>query len=311
MLDKFWGAAGEKLADRWASTSVPAIIFWLGGLLCWISSHGGASDLRKLAGWAARQSAPVQLVILITALLGVAASGVIVQRLAVVGLHLIEGYWPPLAGRLSRRRTGRIAAKAEVLEGKFQDLAGPVLESKSATAAQRAEFTEIDQQLRRIPADGDYLPTKTGNILRAGERRPAEKYGLDAVVVWPRLWLLVPADTRSELSQARSALDSAVASLIWGLFFVGFTVLAWWALPVAVVVVLAMYLYWIPDRAAVFADLLESAFDIHRSLLYRSQRWPLPENPRDEHASGEQITSYLMRGLDGATPTFTSDTGDS
>ena len=130
-------------------------------------------------------------------------------------------------------------------------------------------------------------------------------------MVWPRLWLLLPADTRSELSQARSALDSAVASLIWGLLFVGFTVLAWWALPVAVVVVLAMYLYWIPDRAAVFADLLESAFDIHRSLLYRSQRWPLPENPRDEHASGEQITSYLMRGLDGATPTFTSDTGDS
>ncbi len=311
MLDKFWEAAGEKLADRWASTSVPAIIFWLGGLLCWISSHGGASDLRKLAGWAARQSAPVQLVILITALLGVAASGVIVQRLAVVGLRLIEGYWPPLAGRLSRWRTGRIAAKAENLEGKFQDLAGPVLESKSATAAQRAEFTEIDQQLRRIPAGGDYLPTKTGNILRAGERRPAEKYGLDAVVVWPRLWLLLPADTRSELSQARSALDSAVASLIWGLLFIGFTVLAWWALPVAVVVVLAMYLYWIPDRAAVFADLLESAFDIHRSLLYRSQRWPLPENPRDEHASGEQITSYLMRGLDGATPTFTSDTGDS
>ena len=99
MLDKFWEAVGEKLADRWASTSVPAIIFWLGGLLCWISSHVGASDLRKLAGWAARQSAPVQLVILITALLGVAASGVIVQRLAVVGLRLIEGYWPPLAGR--------------------------------------------------------------------------------------------------------------------------------------------------------------------------------------------------------------------
>ena len=178
-------------------------------------------------------------------------------------------------------------------------------------AAQRAEFADIDQRLRRIPADGDYLPTKTGNILRAGERRPAEKYGLDAIVVWPRLWLLLPADTRSELSQARSALDSAVASLIWGLLFAGFTALAWWALPAAIAVALAIYLYWIPDRAAVFADLLESAFDIDRGLLYRSLRWPLPENPRDEHASGEEITSYLMRGLGGATPTFTSDTGDS
>jgi hypothetical protein len=112
------------------------------------------------------------------------------------------------------------------------------------------------------------------------------------------------------LSQARSALDSAVASLIWGLLFAGFTALAWWALPAAIAVALAIYLYWIPDRAAVFADLLESAFDIHRGLLYRSLRWPLPENPRDELASGKQITTYLMRGLGGATPTFTSDTGD-
>ncbi len=253
----------------------------------------------------------MQLVILLTALLGVAASGVIVQRLAAVGLRLIEGYWPPFAGRLSRWRTRAITAKADSLERRFQDLAGPVLEFKSATAAQRAEFADIDQRLRRVPADGDYLPTKTGNILRAGERRPAEKYGLDALVVWPRLWLLLPADTCGELSQARSALDSTVASLIWGLLFASFTAVAWWALPAAIAVALAIYLYWIPDRATVFADLLESAFDVHRGLLHRSLRWPLPENPRDEQASGEQITSYLMRGLSGATPTFTSDTGDS
>jgi hypothetical protein len=308
MLDKFWEAAGEKLADRWAGASVPAVIFWLGGLLCWISGHGGTSDLRKVAEWAGKQSAPVQLVILLTALLGVAASGVIVQRLATVGLRLIEGYWPSFAGRLVRRRTKTIAAKAKSLEDRYQELAGPVLEDKSATAAQRAEFAGIDQRLRRFPVDGDYLPTKTGNIMRAGERRPAEKYGLDAIVVWPRLWLLLPDGTRGELSQARSALDSAVAALIWGVLFFGFTALAWWAALVAIAVVLAMYLYWIPDRAAVFADLLESAFDVHRGLLYQSLRWPLPENPRDEHVSGEQVTSYLLRGLDGDEPTFTSDT---
>jgi hypothetical protein len=311
MLDKFWDAAGEKLADRWAGTSVPAVIFWLGGLLCWISGHGGTSDLRQVADWAGRQSAPVQLVVLLTALLGVAASGVIVQRLATVGLRLIEGYWPSFADRLFRWRTKTIAAKAKNLEDRYQELAGPVLEDKSATAAQRAEFTDIDQRLRRLPADGDYLPTKTGNIMRAGERRPAEKYGLDANVAWPRLWLLLPDGTRGELSQARSALDSAVAALIWGVLFLGFTALTPWAALAAIVVVLAMYLYWIPDRAAVFADLLESAFDIHRGLLYRSLRWPLPENPRDEHASGIRITSYLMRGSDDDTPTFTPNTGDS
>lgn len=311
MLDKFWEAAGEKLADRWASTSVPAVIFWLGGLLCWISGPGGTGDLRKVADWAGKQSAPVQLVILLTALLGVAASGVIVQRLAPVGLRLIEGYWPPFAGRLAHWRTAVVAAKAGRLETRYQELAGPVLEAKSATAAQRAEYAAIDQRLRRFPDSGDYLPTKTGNIMRAGERRPAEKYGLDAIVVWPRLWLLLPDGTRSELSQARSALDSAVAVLIWGVLFFGFTALAWWAALVAIAVVLAMYLYWIPDRASVFADLLESAFDIHRGLLYRSLRWPLPGNPLDERVSGGKITLYLMRGTDEDSPAFTADAGGS
>ena len=284
------------LAAAWSGQNVDeelaALLQQSSGVHAW-AAQVLQDDLRKLADYAGRQSAPGQLVILLTALLGVAASGVIVQRLAAVGLRLIEGYWPPFAGRLSRWRTGAIAAKAESLERRFQDLAGPVLEFKSATAAQRAEFADIDHRLRRVPADGDYLPTKTGNILRAGERRPLEKYGLDALVVWPRLWLLLPADTCGELSQARSALDSTVASLIWGLLFASFTAVAWWALPAAIAVALAIYLYWIPDRAAVFADLLESAFDVHRGLLYRSLRWPLPENPRDEHASGEQITSYL------------------
>jgi hypothetical protein len=309
MLDKFWEAAGDKLADRWASTSVPAVIFWLGGLLCWTSTADGRTDLRRLADWATRQSAPVQLVILITALLAVAATGVVVQRLATTGLRLIEGYWPPFAGRLSRWRTTAIAAKNKKLEDRFQQLAPPVLGDKSATAAQRAEFTVIDQRLRRFPADGDYLPTKTGNIMRAGERRPAEKYGLDAIVAWPRLWLLLPDDTRSELSQARSALDSSVAALIWGVLFFGFTALAWWAALVAAVVVIAVYLFWIPDRAAVFADLLESAFDVHRGLLYKSLRWPLPATPRAERLAGGQITAYLMRGSDSDTPTFTTDAG--
>jgi hypothetical protein len=70
-----------------------------------------------------------------------------------------------------------------------------------------------------------------------------------------------------------------------------------------------MYLYWVPNRAAVFADLLEAAFDVHRVALYRSLRWPLPVNPLDELASGEQVTRYLLRGPDGPAPTFTPDSG--
>ena len=41
----FWEGIGGKLADRWASTSVAALVFWLGGVLAWMSGNGGAHAL--------------------------------------------------------------------------------------------------------------------------------------------------------------------------------------------------------------------------------------------------------------------------
>jgi hypothetical protein len=306
MLDKFWEAAGEKLADRWASVSTPALIFWLGGLLTWMWGHGGFSALRKVADWADKQSAATQIVVLLVALIGIAASGVVVQRFAAPALRLIEGYWPAPLDRIRRWRISTIRAKAKPLEDQFQDLAGPVLDTRTATDDQNREFVKLDEQLRRLPTDGDYLPTRVGNILRAGERRPKEKYGLDAVVLWPRLWLLLPADTRTELARARSSLDTAVGAVIWALLFLGFTFLAWWAVLIAIGIILVMILYWIPDRAEVFADLLEAAFDVHRVTIYEHLRWPLPANPHEERICGEQLTSYLLRGKDSTVPAFTS-----
>ena len=81
--------------------------------------------------------------------------------------------------------------------------------------------------------------------------------------VRPRLWLLLPDSTRKELQEARAALNTAVRNCLWSLLFLVWTPLAWWipllALPVA----------WISYRmslntAAVYVDLLEATFDVHR-----------------------------------------------
>ena len=87
------------------------------------------------------------------------------------------------------------------MDDRFQLLASTVLSTKNANSEQRSEFVDLDQKLRRLPADSvDYLPTKTGNILRAGERRPLEKYGLDAVVL-----LLLPTSSQSCSGSSRAA----------------------------------------------------------------------------------------------------------
>lgn len=71
------------------------------------------------------------------------------------------------------------------------------------------------------------MPTKLGNILRAAESRPYDKYGLDAVICWSRLWLLLPDGVKKELQEARSNLNTAARFWLWvcclsfGLFGLG------------------------------------------------------------------------------------------
>ena len=150
----------------------------------------------------------------------------------------------------------------------------------------------------------EMLPTRVGNILRAAETRPVHRYGLDAVVVWPRLWLVLPGAVRQELTSARASLDASVAAAIWGAAFVAFTPWAWWAAPVGVVTAAAVILWWLPTRAEVFADLVESTFDLYRSALYQQLRWPLPDTPAAEQQIGRALTKYLVRGSDKSYPTF-------
>jgi hypothetical protein len=302
----FWGSVSEKLADRWASVAVPALVFWLGGLLAWMIGYGGFRALKAPADWLAKQPTPTQLACILTILLGVAASGVVVTRLTLPVLRLMEGYWPRFLDAVRKPLVERASRRAESIKSEFQSVAGPVLGGNPPpTQQQQDRFIELGRRWRRYPGADRYQPTRVGNTLRAGESRPAEKYGLDAVALWPHLWLLLPDSTRDELTAARSALDSAVGAFIWGVLFLVFTVWTPWAAVAGVVVAVTAYQFWVPNRAEVFADLVEAAFDLHRLALYRQLRWPLPENPKDERAKGRQLTAYLMRGASGTSPSFT------
>ncbi|MBN4006869.1 hypothetical protein [Nostoc sp. LPT] len=69
---------------------------------------------------------------------------------------------------------------------------------------------------------------------------------------------------------------------LWSLLFIVWTVWAWWAVPAALLGLIFAY-YWTVDAAGVYCSLLESAFDLYRFLeLYKSLRWPIPINPKQE-----------------------------
>ncbi|MGV9385746.1 hypothetical protein ACWDRB_58770 [Nonomuraea sp. NPDC003707] len=304
MLTKFWEAIGGRLADRWISTSLPALIFWFGGLLAWLYGKGETAAMDAPLNWLGGQSEAIQIGVLLGGLLCVGATGVVVSALTAPVLRLMEGYWPAFLEPLRTRLTDQVKRRVEALDTEFQKVAG-LVDSGTATPKQQADFIELDQRLRRFPANESYLPTRIGNILRAAEYRPTDKYGLDAVAVWSHLWLLLPAATQQELAAARTSLDKAVATFIWGLLFVLFAPINWWAVPVGLIVATASWRLRLPPRAEVFADLVEAVFDLHRTALYKSLRWPLPADPRAERAEGRRLTTYLLRGLDEDTPTFT------
>jgi hypothetical protein len=66
------------------------------------------------------------------------------------------------------------------------------------------------KQRQYYPNKDRLLPTALGNILRAGEDITTDRYGLDAVVVWPRLYPLLPKELKSILNDLRNQLDFSI-----------------------------------------------------------------------------------------------------
>src|SRR5262249_9857532 len=126
-------------------------------------------------------------------------------------VRLLEGYGGdgPLARRLTglakrfqMRRLLKLRAAAELRLDK------PDTEPSAQGIARIARAAELLRQ--RYPAETDILPTSLGNALRAAERRAGDRYGLDAIVLWPRLYLVIPSKTKTAVSAARGELDLAV-----------------------------------------------------------------------------------------------------
>jgi hypothetical protein len=306
VLTPFWDAIGGKLADRWMSAASPALVFWAGGVATWVVGHGGLQSLSPAIVWLTGQSPAAQALVLAAGLLVLAASVVVVQRAIEPVARLLEGYWPGWLGFARRWLTSRRAAVAERLEREWQDLA-PKVDRGDASAEERRRYIDLDRRQRRVPLDERRMPTRFGDILSAAEGLPFDKYGLDTLKCWPRLWLVLPDAVRQDLTSARSNLDTAVATCVWGFLFIGFAVWTPWAALVGLGVSVLGYHFWACSRAEVFGDLVESAFDTHRADLYRALRWPLPTDPGRERETGIALTMYLWRGADQGPALTTED----
>jgi hypothetical protein len=235
MLPKFLESLGENIAKEWLSkVLLPALVFWLGGLLAvcsdpafgWKIVEPFLGDGKNLATFPLNQ--------LIVGLLAISVSAAIAQRLELTVLRWLEGYWHrwinPIQRGLVRRQESSFNRAKQTRKELFDRY-------DSLTSEEMDELVRLDWQRKQTPKQSDRLmPTRLGNILRAAERRPLEKYGLETVICFPRLWLLLPAEVKTELSEARSRLNSMVRIWIWSVLFLGWGYYSLWAIPVGLAV---------------------------------------------------------------------------
>ena len=301
MLTGFLSGLGGKLAARLTAASIPAALFWAVGIAAWIHGHGDTRAWHEMENRLSNMSGSAKVVLIVGAIVLIAGSALLIQRLALPALRLLEGYhWPET---LRRRATQRVSDWMAESSPVWQELAAKI-ERRQATAAEQRQFVTLDRRRRWVPANPDErMPTRVGNSLRSSELWPKEKYGLDAVVCWTRLWLVMPESAKGELMVARARLDLALAALLSSLLAVSWTAWTFLVLPVVAITVFGAYLATL-DSARLYGALVESAFDLYRPALYQTLRWPLPANPTEDLRSGTALSEYLWRGSDAAAPTF-------
>ncbi len=289
MLTKFGEEIGTKLAEQWLTQVLtPAFIFWAGLAGIWISRN----DLNQVITTAKTLDAIEVGILFFGALIGIVISGIVMQQVTLSLLRLLQGYWPCVLRGLAYSIADFRAKCRQDSEVERSSLSA----NPNRNTKEHRRLNELEMMLYYTPADpSDAMPTTLGNILRFAETTPEKRYGLDAVVCWPRLWLLLPEQMQKELTSSRSALDQGVGVFAWGLLFTLFTPLTPWAL-VGLVIAFGAYLSQL-NAAKAYADLIVTAFDLYRWELYNAVHWTLPSKSGAlEIEHGKALTLFLWRG---------------
>jgi hypothetical protein len=237
--------------------------------------------------------------------LGVLLFALLMQPLQFSLVRVLEGYWnvpllPSVGALLSRPGKWWHGRRRRKLKEQTQ------LQKRRAdvTPADLARLASADWQLRRYyPAPHRLLPTALGNALRAAEDVPYERYRLDAVVVWPRLYPLLPQGMIGILTDRRNQLDLAARFCAVFLLcaFISFFFLyahGWWLLVPLFMLLLARLSYRGAVAAAVaYGESVQSTFDLYRFELHKALRLPAPSNLHAEKQTNELITRFLRQGI--------------
>jgi hypothetical protein len=265
---------------------LPSAIFW--GLLAGLVVLTRTSPAKMLATWDAQGGFLKSLETVVFAIVILAMAGLLSASATSI-VRLFEGYWsPPLSWVFLQRATAWHLHRLQELSEAGND-------------------AELYYSYPPVTRPNEVMPTRLGNILKCGEVYADLRYGIDPIIIWPRLYSLLSETALAGTSTSRAALEfhlaasvtSALFAVVAGtyLLLIGGT---WW---------LFLVCFWggfsgawiayetaLP-AAQVYSEQVKVVFDNCRNDLVLKMRLPLPVDPNEEFAMWREISTFFYRNV--------------
>ena len=275
---------------------LPCFIFW--GLLIatWYAGRGELAAAAKR--WASRDTS-IQLVQAGALLAWVTLFASVLESNSTSILRFFEGYWsfPFVAKHLKRIGSGWHQQKLKSLAERMHE--------------DTAAYEEIYLKYPLPDQNAEVMPTLLGNILKNAELYPRDRYGLDAVLFWPKLYPLFPSQFAEDIAQLRGNLDTmllvTILAATFSVFSSGYLLVVrapWWLFVICFGggVVTAFTSYRGAMGAVMpYAEQIKTAFDLYRNDLLQKMRIRLPNN-LDEEKDRWQELGFLVYRLGPSRP---------
>ncbi|HEV2915328.1 MAG TPA: SAF domain-containing protein [Pyrinomonadaceae bacterium] len=318
MFTTFLKELGGYFDRRWLlSVFFPSLAFWSTCLLVYALAKGFGPVLEL---WG-RQSSQIQVILIVAFLSWVTFFAALLGNFQTGIIRFFEGYWQTFPfTRLGNSRSAYYNRLLTYLDKRTKNYAnektalreriskGTDEERKDAIQALRELKGADRERLFFFPAEPDeVMPTRLGNIIRSAELYPWTRYGIDSVALWPRLHALLPAEFIETLLGAKTsmvfmlvmALLSFVFSLIVCMLLAVFTTN--WLL--FLFCALGWPLAWLCYKnslgsALLYAELIKTAFDLHRWKLLEGLHLKRPTTSEEEAKTWEEVTYFVLRGYE-------------
>ncbi len=155
-----------------------------------------------------------------------------------------------------------------------------------------------------FPMDsGDFLPTRLGNVLCAAERYPYYRYGADSIVLWPRLYHILPRDFVDDVEEARASLEFLLVISLWciaagaGALILLVASHSSFVLMLFILVVSAIgsYAFYVSAiwAAVEYGEELRSGMELFRLQLLERMKLRPPKNLRQEQETWNYLLQFI------------------